>query len=99
MPTKAPGLWLVAALSVLGKVIFDVPYLGYLVALVKARLGLLLTIFLPGLAIIGLALKNTWQVVLRKKTAKAEPEVTQPLNIDTPTPAPIKHHSQTEPQG
>jgi len=48
-------------------VAFDVPYLGYLAAFVKTRLGLLLTILLPGLAIIGLELKSLWQVVLKKK--------------------------------
>lgn len=56
----------VPASSVVGKVIFDVPYLGYLAAFVKTRLGFLLTILLPGLAIIGLELKNIWQVVRRK---------------------------------
>ncbi|TET44413.1 MAG: signal peptidase I [Dehalococcoidia bacterium] len=58
-----------AATSVVGKVIFDVPYLGYLAAFVKTRLGFVLTVILPGLAIIGLELKNMWQVVLKKKTA------------------------------
>jgi len=57
----------VAATSVVGRVAFDVPYLGYLAAFVKTRLGLLLTILLPGLAIIGLELKSLWQVVLKKK--------------------------------
>ena len=62
----------VAASSVVGKVIFDVPYLGYLAAFVKTRLGLLLTIILPGLAIIGLELRKLWQIVLKKKTAKKD---------------------------
>lgn len=56
----------VAATSVVGRAVFDVPYLGYLSAFVKTRLGFLLTIILPGLAIIGLELKNMWQLVLKK---------------------------------
>lgn len=61
-----PDLLPVAASSVVGKVVFDVPYLGYLAAFVKTRLGLLLTIIIPGLAIIGLELKNMWQIRLCK---------------------------------
>ena len=57
----------VAATSVVGKAVFDVPYLGYLAASVKTRLGFILTIILPGLAIIGLELKKMWRVVLEKK--------------------------------
>jgi len=71
---ESPDLSPVPAASVVGKVIFDVPYLGYLAAFVKTPLGFLLTIFLPGLAIIGLELKNMWQVVLKKETAKANPQ-------------------------
>jgi len=71
---ESPDLSPVPAASVVGKVIFDVPYLGYLAAFVKTRLGFLLAIFLPGLAIIGLELKNMWQVVLKKETARASPQ-------------------------
>jgi len=71
---QSPDLSPVPAASVVGKVIFDVPYLGYLAAFVKTPLGFLLAIFLPGLAIIGLELKNMWQVVLKKETARASPQ-------------------------
>ena len=71
---ESPDLSPVPAASVVGKVIFDVPYLGYLAAFVKTPLGFLLAIFLPGLAIIGLELKNLWQVVLKKETARASPQ-------------------------
>jgi len=73
-PDLSPDLSPVPAASVVGKVIFDVPYLGYLAAFVKTPLGFLLAIFLPGLAIIGLELKNMWQVVLKKETARASPQ-------------------------
>lgn len=59
----------VAATNVVGRVVFDVPYLGYVAAFVKTRLGFSLTIILPGLAIIGLELRKIWQIVLKKKTA------------------------------
>ncbi len=71
---QSPDLSPVPAASVVGRVIFDVPYLGYLAASVKTPLGFLLAIFLPGLAIIGLELKNMWQVVLKKETARASPQ-------------------------
>jgi len=71
---ESPDLSPVPAASVVGKVIFDVPYLGYLATFVKTRLGFLLAIFLPGLAIIGLELKNMWQVVLKKEKARANPQ-------------------------
>jgi len=61
-----PDLAPVPAANVVGEVVFDVPYLGYVAAFVKTRLGFLLTIFLPGLAIIGLELKKMWQVAFRK---------------------------------
>jgi len=83
----SPDLLPVPVANVVGKVIFDVPYLGYLAAFVKTRLGFLLTILLPGLAIIGLELKNLWQVVLKKETAKATPEVVIPLKIGKPPTA------------
>jgi len=71
---QSPDLSPVPAASVVGKVVFDVPYLGYLAAFVKTPLGFLLAIILPGLAIIGLELKNMWQVVLKKETARASPQ-------------------------
>ena len=73
-----PDISPVAAASVFGVVVFDMPYLGYLAAFVKTRLGFLLTVFLPGLAIIALELRKMWQVVLNKDEAAAEPEATPP---------------------
>jgi signal peptidase len=69
-----PDLNPVLASAVVGKVIFDIPYLGYLADFVKTRLGFILTIFLPGLAIIGLELRSLWQGVLKKDKAKARPK-------------------------
>ena len=69
-----PDMSPVPASSVVGKVFFDLPYVGYLAAFVKTRLGFLLAILLPGLGIIGLELKSLWQGVLKKETAMASPQ-------------------------
>jgi len=75
----------IPATNVVGEVFFNLPYLGYLAAFIKRPLGFLLVIFLPGLAIIGLELKNMWQIVLRKERAKATPEVVTPLEAESQT--------------
>lgn len=78
---QTPDLWPVLATSVVGKVVFDVPYLGYLAAFVKTRLGFILTIFVPGLLIIGLELKNMWRVVLGRGKARVKPETIAPVKL------------------
>jgi len=62
-----PDVSPVPASSVVGEVFFHLPYLGYAAAFVKTRLGFLLTILIPGLAIISLELKSMWQGVLERK--------------------------------
>ena len=64
---EEPDLSPVAAENVVGKVVFKMPFLGYLTSFVKTRLGLITTIFIPGLGIIILELKNMWQVVNAKE--------------------------------
>jgi signal peptidase len=49
---------LVPAESVVGRVWFDVPYLGYVARFVKAPQGLLLSLCLPGLAVIAAEIMN-----------------------------------------
>jgi signal peptidase I len=50
--------FMVPAESVVGKVCFDVPYLGYVARFVKSPQGLLLSLCLPGLAVIAVEIKN-----------------------------------------
>jgi len=69
----------VSASNVIGKVIFATPHLGYLTAFVKTRLGFMIAILLPGLALIAVELKNIWQVVLGGD--KASP---RPMTIGSP---------------
>jgi len=80
--SQAPDLTPVSPSAVVGKVVFDVPYLGYLADFVKTRLGFILTILLPGLAIIGLELKNMWQVILRGGKAEVKPETIAPVKLN-----------------
>jgi len=49
---------LVPAESVVGKVWFDVPYLGYIARFVKTPQGFLLSLCLPGLAVIAAEIMN-----------------------------------------
>ena len=63
---EEPDLLPVPANSVVGQVVIDVPYLGYLAAFVKTRLGFMLAIFLPGSLIIASELWSMWRTLLRK---------------------------------
>lgn len=55
--------FIVPAENVVGKVCFHIPYLGYVAQFVKTPLGLLLTLCLPGLIIIGIEIRNIWRVL------------------------------------
>jgi signal peptidase len=54
--------FIVKAESLVGKVCFHIPYLGYITQFVKTPLGLLLTICLPGLILIAMEIKDIWHV-------------------------------------
>jgi signal peptidase len=46
--------------NVVGKVLVHIPFLGFLFSFVKTPFGLILTLVLPGLFIIGLELREIW---------------------------------------
>ena len=50
----------IPAEDVVGKVLVHIPFLGFILSFVKTPIGLLLTLFLPGLFIIGLELREIW---------------------------------------
>jgi signal peptidase len=50
----------VPAENVVGKVLVHIPFLGFLFSFVKTPFGLILTLVLPGLFIIGLELREIW---------------------------------------
>jgi signal peptidase len=64
--------FIVGSQSVVGSVCFDVPYLGYVTQFIKSRLGLLLTLYLPGLIIVLMEVRNIWRVLTEKKSAREE---------------------------
>lgn len=59
--------FIVPAQNVVGKVCFRLPYLGYAAQFVKTPLGLLLTLCLPGLVIIGMEMRNIWRVLTEEE--------------------------------
>jgi len=59
--------FIVPAQNVVGKVCFHIPYLGYVAQFVKTRLGLLLTLCLPGLIIIVMEMRNIWRVLTEEE--------------------------------
>jgi signal peptidase len=62
--------FVVPAESVVGKVCFHLPYFGYVNQFVKTRLGLLLTICIPGLVIIVMEIRNIRRVLNEEKMEK-----------------------------
>ena len=52
--------FIVQAANVVGKVSFHIPYVGYFTEFVKTRWGMMLTVFLPGLIIIAMEIRNMW---------------------------------------
>lgn len=53
--------------NIVGRVCFQIPYLGYVSQFVKSRLGLLLTLFIPGLIIIAIEIRNIWRVLAEEE--------------------------------
>ncbi len=51
----------VPAENVVGKVLVHIPFLGFLFSFVKTPIGILLTLVIPGLLIIGLELREFWK--------------------------------------
>ncbi len=65
----------VPAQNVVGKVCFHLPYFGYATQFIKTPLGLLLTLCLPGLVIIGMEMRNIWQVLTEGEIEKIQGKV------------------------
>jgi len=65
-----PDPFIVPARNIAGRVWFNVPYLGYVTQFIKTRLGILLTLCIPGLIIIALEIRNIWRVITEDKTER-----------------------------
>lgn len=65
---NAPDRRDISAKYVIGKVIFDIPYLGYVISFVQKPLGFMLLIIIPALAIIGDEIKKIYVEIKKRKT-------------------------------
>jgi len=66
---ESPDINPVAADELVGKLAFDIPYLGYLAPLLRTRLGMILLIGLPVAAIIGIELRSIRKALAERKKA------------------------------
>lgn len=66
-----PDINPVAADELVGKLAFNIPYLGYLVPFVRNPLGMILLIGLPVAAIIGMELRNIRKMLAERKEGVA----------------------------
>jgi len=60
--------------EIIGKVLFDIPYLGYAVNEARKPLGFALIIILPALIIIGDELRKVWKEIMKLKNKKKDTE-------------------------
>jgi signal peptidase len=59
-----PDPFIVPFRNVAGRVWFKIPYLGYVTQFIKTRLGLLLTLCIPGLIIIAIEIRDIWREII-----------------------------------
>lgn len=62
-----PDPYRVPVESVVGKVVFTLPYVGYVTNFIKTPLGFLLILGLPGLIVITLEMWNIWCVLYGRR--------------------------------
>lgn len=62
--------FVVSAQDLVGKVCFHIPYFGYIAQFIKTPMGLLLTLCLPGLAIIVLEIVNIRRVIAEARVER-----------------------------
>lgn len=67
---ESPDIYPVPPENVVGKVVFDVPYLGYLASFVKTRRGFLATIIIPAIAIMVMEIMDIRKILAENKRAK-----------------------------
>ena len=59
--------YLISAANLVGKGCFHLPYFGYVAQFIKTKLGFLLVICLPGLAVIVMEIMKIWRVLARRE--------------------------------
>jgi signal peptidase I len=75
-PTKDP--WQIAGGAVVGEVVFTIPYLGYILAFAKTKLGLILFILIPSFFIL---LSEFLQIISLLKSRKKLPDPAHSSNM------------------
>jgi len=64
--------FIIGSQSVVGKVCFDMAYFGYISQFIKSRLGLLFTLYIPGLVILVIEAANIWRVIGEEESARKQ---------------------------
>jgi len=68
-----PDVYLVPSANLEGKVVFDVPLVGYATDFVKTPLGFILILGIPGMGIIAMEVRRMWtELAEEEKRKKAE---------------------------
>lgn len=67
---NAPDAWTIKKENVLGKYLFSIPYLGFLAASIKTKLGFALIVGLPALFLVVLNLKEIYDGTKELKSKK-----------------------------
>jgi len=69
---NAPDQREISQREIIGKVLFDIPYLGYVVNFAQKPIGFSLIIIIPGAVIIFDEARKVYNEIKKKKTKKAE---------------------------
>ena len=71
---NAPDQQKVQPREIIGKVLFDLPYLGYVVEAAKKPLGFILIIVVPAIVIIYDEFRKIWREIVKLKNKKKDKE-------------------------
>ncbi|MDD4876828.1 MAG: signal peptidase I [Dehalococcoidales bacterium] len=63
--------------NLVGKVIFQIDYIGYFTKFLKTPIGFLLTVVIPGAIIIALYIITIWQTISRNKKHQSDAEISE----------------------
>jgi len=64
-----PDMRVVTDDNLVGRVVFSVPYFGYLSAFMRTRLGIIVIIVIPASIVFGLEARNMWRIIKRKDSS------------------------------
>lgn len=64
--------FVIKAPSLVGKVYFNIPYVGYAAQFFKSRWSLFVMLFLPGLAIVSMEIRKIWRILSEQELEKKQ---------------------------